>query len=63
VLAEWLAKVVESLPEIVGDDEQPLPVNAATLRGFAPQNLRALQEAIRADINPNASPSVSSPVS
>jgi hypothetical protein len=59
VLAELLAQMIHQLPEIVegeGEDEKPMAITVEELAGFAPQNLLAMRDAIRRDVNPNAQP-------
>ncbi|HEY0171516.1 MAG TPA: hypothetical protein VGB98_10870 [Pyrinomonadaceae bacterium] len=48
-LAQFVARLVHSIPEIVGEDDQPLVITADTLAGFAGQNLRAIRDAVLKD--------------
>lgn len=48
-MAQFLARVIHSLPEIVGEDDKPVEITADTLAGFAAQNLRSLRDAIQKD--------------
>lgn len=48
-MAQFLARVVHSLPEIVGEDDRPIEVTAEALSGFAAQNLRSIRDAIQKD--------------
>ncbi len=51
-LAQLVAKMVKSIPEIVegeGEEERPIAITAETLSGFAAQNLRSIRDAIRRD--------------
>lgn len=49
-LAQLVAKMVHSLPEIVegeGEDERPVEITSELLAGFAAQNLRSIRDAVR----------------
>jgi len=48
-LAQFVARLVSSIPEIIGDDDKPVAITAETLSGFASQNLRAIRDAVLKD--------------
>jgi len=58
-LAQFVARLVSSIPEIVGDDEKPITITAATLSGMASQNLRAIRDAVLKDTATNPTPPAS----
>jgi len=67
-IAASLAGMVVSIPDIHGEDDQPIPITEESLDRMTQDNLLAIQNAILHDINPTAalppsapSPSISEP--
>ena len=56
-LCEQLARIVVSLPDIVGDDEKPIEPTVDFFDSLDIENLRAINKAIGEDINPPTKPS------
>jgi hypothetical protein len=53
-VAEQLAKVVYQLPDVVGEDDQPIKVDVDFFDALSFDNLTAINKAIQEDIHPNA---------
>ncbi len=51
-LSETLADVLESLPDITGDDGKPIDITIDNLDQIAGHNLEAINNAITADLTP-----------
>lgn len=58
-MAKYLDATVVSLPEVVGDDEQPVVVSFEFFDAMEIENLRAVFNAVSEGYNPNAQPPVS----
>jgi hypothetical protein len=53
-LADELSQRVHRLPEIVGEDDEPVKVTPEFLRTLTMKNLFSIQEAINAALNPKS---------
>jgi hypothetical protein len=49
-VTDLLMPLLESLPDIVGDDEKPLPITLELLDSFSGVNVKAIHRAIQEDI-------------
>ena len=54
-----LTKIVVGLPDILGDDDQPIAPTADFFESLEIENLRTISDAIGNDINPPTKPSAS----
>ena len=58
--AKYLATVVKQMPEVIGDDEQPVEITFEFFDSMEIDNLSAIFDAVQEGYNPNPSPSEAS---